>query len=250
MGAPPCYAQRAAALLDRSSLACPCSPQYHEGAPAAELARFGGWSLEDGFEAARPGESYGSFLRRLPPADGVRLEFWRSARSLFGTARQYLSLSRQAAAPGAFKYLPLRFEVRCGELEERLWAGRRAPAGSFLCVRSSATRAQPTCTCTLAEQDMQADFNATAGAMLDAIQERMPALDAAGLLAGPVQQKCNPAAWGPAEREANKAHVTAGRDLQLRDRLREVLLSDGAIAARLCHLCAALGYPQPPECTR
>ena len=83
--------------------------------------------------------------------------------------------------------------------------------------------------------------------MLEAMQERLPGLDAAGLLAGPAQQ-CNPGAWGAAERAANGAHVTAGRDPALRDRLRSVLLGDRGIASRLCRLCGALGYEQPPEC--
>lgn len=50
-----------------------------------------------------------SFLRRLTPEQGVRLEFWRSARSLHGAARQYGSLARLGQG---FKFVPLRFEVR------------------------------------------------------------------------------------------------------------------------------------------
>lgn len=83
--------------------------------------------------------------------------------------------------------------------------------------------------------------------MLAAFRKRLPALDAPGLLHGAVQQ-CNPSAWSPAERQANAAHVTAGRDLDLRSRLRGVLLSDQDISGRLCRLSAALGYEAPPEC--
>ena len=84
--------------------------------------------------------------------------------------------------------------------------------------------------------------------MLRAFEERLPALDAARLLAGPVAEQCDPRAWGPAERAANGAHVTAGRDPALRDRLRSALLGDRGTGPRLCGLCTALGYERPPEC--
>ena len=70
----------------------------------------------------------------------MRLEFWRSARSLHGMARQAASLARQAAAPGAFALLSLRFEVRCCAALPRVlvrqWAG-----GLERCARVHGMRA-------------------------------------------------------------------------------------------------------------
>ena len=133
----------------------------------------------------------------------MRLEFWRSSRSLHGTARMYASLSKLQAR--GIRVLPLRFEA------------------------------------------LQSDFNATAGAMLAALAERVPGLSAPALLEG--AQECNPAAWSAAQRQANAAHVTAGRDAALRGRLQAVLWRHADIRRRLCRLTAALEYPLPPECS-
>ena len=82
--------------------------------------------------------------------------------------------------------------------------------------------------------------------MLEAFAERVPGLDVAALLAGPVQ-RCNPAAWGAAERAAKASHVTADKDPALRARLRAALMADPDIGRRLCRLARALGYAEP-EC--
>lgn len=50
-----------------------------------------------------------SFLRQLPAEQGIRLEFWRSSRSLHGTARMWASLARQRQR--GTHVLPLRFEA-------------------------------------------------------------------------------------------------------------------------------------------
>jgi len=50
-----------------------------------------------------------SYLRQLPLEQAARLEFWRSSRSLHGTARMYASL-RSLQGRGT-KVLPLRFEA-------------------------------------------------------------------------------------------------------------------------------------------
>lgn len=94
---------------------------------------------------------------------------------------------------------------------------------------------------------LQTDFNATAGALLAAIAERVPGLSAPALLEA--AQRCNPAAWSAQQRQANAAHVTAGGDAELRARLQAALWRDGAIRRRLCRLTAALEYPLPPECS-
>ncbi|PRW60843.1 family transcriptional regulator [Chlorella sorokiniana] len=54
-----------------------------------------------------PGESLYSFMRSLPPEQGVKLQYWQSAWDLFGTARAYASLQRQQRF---LRFLPIRFE--------------------------------------------------------------------------------------------------------------------------------------------
>lgn len=144
-----------------------------------------------------------SFLRQLPPDQGIRLEFWRSSRSLHGNARMYSSLP--GLRQGGIRVLSLRFEA----------------------LRDS--------------------FNATAGALLAAFAERLPGVNASALLQS--AQQCDPGAWSAQQRQANAAHVTAGKGSpELRSCLQAVLWSDGAIRRRLCRLTAALEYPLPPEC--
>lgn len=63
-----------------------------------------------------------SFLRQLPVQQAIRLEFWRSSRSLHGAARMHASLARLRER--GVKVLPLRFEA--------LKEGFNATAGAVL----------------------------------------------------------------------------------------------------------------------
>ena len=70
-----------------------------------------------------------SFLRQLPPEQGVRLEFWRSSRSLFGTARMHTSLKAIEQQGRGTMVLPLRFEALRDDFNATAGAMLAAVAG-------------------------------------------------------------------------------------------------------------------------
>ncbi|PSC68661.1 hypothetical protein C2E20_7700 [Micractinium conductrix] len=90
-------------------------PEGEEWLQEMTMGNFSGWMYSGGvpYEALdalgahdSPQESYYSFLRRLEPDLGVKLQFWFSSWELYGFARQYASLAVQ---PG-ITFLPVRFE--------------------------------------------------------------------------------------------------------------------------------------------